>query len=65
MRLISLGRQAVVGVAIDDRLGNVGLAPHGVDRDQRIGDFQHFQQLGDGGNLVAFGVDHHLSKADR
>ena len=56
--LIVLGGQQIVAAEIDDRLGDVGLAAHGVDGDEaarkRSGRGQFLQQQGNGGDLVGF-----------
>ena len=50
--LVGLHRQQVVGAAVDDLLGNLGLAAHGVDGDDAPAQLQQRQQLGDGGDFV-------------
>ena len=47
-------RPDVVGALVDDLLGDLGLATHGVDGDDRALDRQQLQQLGDRGDLVGF-----------
>ena len=50
--LVGLHRQQVVGAAVDDLLGNLGLAAHGVNGDDAPAQLQQRQQLGDGGDFV-------------
>ena len=54
--LVGLHRQQVVGAAVDDLLGNLGLAAHGVDGDDAPAQLQQRQQLGDGGDFVGMGL---------
>ena len=54
--LIGLHRQQVVGAAVDDLLGNLGLAAHGVNGDDAPAQLQQRQQLGDGGDFVGMGL---------
>ena len=39
-----------MAVSIDDLLGDVPLASHGVDRDRRVFELQHLQEFPDGGD---------------
>lgn len=52
--LVPLDGQQVVGSFADDGLGNVPLASHGIDRDDASLHVEQFQQLRNGGDLVAF-----------
>ena len=63
--LIALDGQHVVGAAVDDRAGDFGLAAHGVDRHQSPGKLEHFEQFGDGRDLVALGVDDDLPQGNQ
>jgi hypothetical protein len=54
--LVVLGRQQVVAAAVEDLLGDPGLAAHGVDRHQRAAEGQAVEQLGNGGDLVGLGM---------
>ncbi len=54
--LVGLHRQQVVGAAVDDLLGNLGLAAHGVNGDDAPAQLQQRQQLGDGGDFVGMGL---------
>lgn len=51
--LIAFEGQHVVGIRFDDFLGDGLLATHGIDRDDAAGQFEHAQQLGQRGDLVA------------
>ena len=62
--LIRLDRQYIVGLRLDDLAGDLRLTAHGVDGHQAAGDIQQFQQLGDGGDLVALLIDDDLTQAD-
>jgi hypothetical protein len=63
-RLVAFDGQHVVGLLLDDLLGDLGLAAHGVDSHHRPGHFQQIEQLGDGSDLVALLRDGHLAQAD-
>ena len=52
--LVALQRQHVVRLLLDDRRGDLLLAAHGVDGDDRPLQREQLQQLGDGGDLVGF-----------
>ena len=54
--LVGLHRQQVVGAAVDDLLGNLGLAAHGVNGDDAPAQLQQRQQLEDGGDFVGMGL---------
>jgi hypothetical protein len=67
-RLVSVDGPHVIGTRLDDRSGDFRLTAHGVDRDQTAGNlnalsfyFPWASSFGDGRDLVALGVDHHLS----
>lgn len=62
--LVSFDGQAVIALGLDNLFGDLGLATHRVDGDQTPLDFQHFQQLGNRCDLVAFSIDHGLLQAD-
>ena len=55
-RLIALEGQQVIGLMGDDPVGDLDLAAHGIDTDQRalelLGLGQMIEQIGDGGDLV-------------
>ena len=63
MTLVVLNRQHIVGVPLDDRLGDLGLAAHGVDGHDTARYLEQLQQLGDRGDLVGFVVDLDLTQA--
>ena len=54
--LVILDGQQVVGTPFEDGGGDLGLAPHGVDGDQRALQFKPLDQQRDGGDLVGFDV---------
>ena len=60
--VVGLQRQDVVGLPAPDRAGDLFLAAHGVDRHDRPGDLQHFQELGDRRDLVGLLVHGHLTQ---
>jgi len=51
-RPIGLQRQQVIAATLDDGLGDIGLGPHGVDGDERAGQFEPFEQPRNGDDLV-------------
>ena len=51
-RLVVLDRQQVVGLGLKGRLGDGGVAAHGVNRDQGPSEIQTLHQGRDGGDLV-------------
>lgn len=53
---VVLHGEKVVGVAVEDLLGDLCLAPHGVDGDERAADRQPFEQQRDGGDFVGLGL---------
>ncbi len=62
--LVALHRQHVIGLCVENRLRDLGLATHRVDSHQTARDFQDFQQLGNGRDLVALRIHHHLPQGD-
>src|SRR5271169_1965646 len=62
--LVILDGQAIIRARADDLPRDLGLTTHRVDGDHRTRQFEHFQQLGNGRDLVAFGVDDDLSQAN-
>ena len=51
LTLVLLQRQHVAGSPVQNPLGDLPLAAHGVDGDDAPLQFQHWQQLGDGGDV--------------
>ena len=49
---IVLQRQQIVGALVADGLGDLGLTAHGVDRDQRAGQFQPLEQCRDCSDFI-------------
>ena len=60
--LILLDGQDIVGLLLAHLRGDLLLTTHGVDRDDRPGQLQDLQQLGDGGDLVALVVHRDLAQ---
>src|SRR5579859_7255068 len=58
--LVTLDLQQVVGPCVADRLRDVLLAAHGINRHQRPLQFQQFEQLGDGSDLVGLVLNGYL-----
>ena len=52
--LIGLQGEDVIGASIDHLAGDLALAAHGVDGDDRAFNDQHVQKLGDGNDLIGF-----------
>jgi hypothetical protein len=42
--VVGLQREQIIAAAGDDPFGDVGLGPHGVDGDERVGQLQSFEQ---------------------
>jgi hypothetical protein len=55
--MIVLEGQDVIGSLLSNRLGNLFLTPHGVDRDNGTLQLQHPQQRGNGGDFVRLVID--------
>lgn len=55
--MIVLEGQDVIGSLLSNRLGNLFLTPHGVDRDKGTLKLQHPQQRGNGGDFVRLVID--------
>ena len=55
--LILFERQDVVGILLDDLLGNLPLAAHRIDRDDAAGDCQSVQEFGNRSDLIRLVVD--------
>ena len=53
-RLVVLDGEKVVGPGVEDRLGDGGLAAHGIGRDQGALQIEPFHQRRNGGDLVGF-----------
>ena len=62
--LVPFDGQDVVRSPFDDLPGNVGLAPHGVDRDDRYAEFHQPEDFGYGDDLVALLVHRHAADAE-
>jgi hypothetical protein len=60
-RLVVLHCQQVVGLGVADRLGDVGIASHGTDRDQSAVEIEALYEGRNGGDLVRFFGDGLLS----
>ena len=60
--LVALEGKDVIGLFVDDLLGDGPLAAHGVDRDHGAFDGQHVQELRDGDNLVGLVGHLHLTQ---
>ena len=60
--LVALQGEHVVGLLVDDRLGDVALAAHGIDGHDGAFDRQHVEQLRDSADLV--GLLRHLDLAE-
>ena len=60
--LITLQRQHVSSIGLDDLLGNVSLAAHRVDGHDTAGQVEDAQQFRDGRDLVALLVDLDLAQ---
>src|SRR3984885_16116456 len=60
--LISLQGENVIGFLVDDRLRDIALTAHRVDRHDRPLDRQHAQQFGNGDDLVGFFPYLHLTE---
>ena len=54
LTLVLLHRQDVIGPAVADLRGDRPRATHGVDGHDAAVQIQHFQQLGNGGDLIGF-----------
>src|SRR6202161_4172326 len=63
--LISLQGENVIGFLFDDRLRDIALTAHRVDRHDRPLDRQHAQQFGNGDDLVGFFPYLHLTRTRR
>ena len=61
-RLVVLHGQQVVGLGVEDGLGDVRIASHGVDGDQGAFEVEALHQRRDGGDLVGFFVDRLLAQ---
>lgn len=55
--VVAFEGQHVVGIRLDDLLGDFGLASHGIGGDDATTQLQNPQQLRHGGNFVALVVD--------
>lgn len=60
--LVALDTQQVVASAFADLLGNIRLATHGINADDRPLEVQHGQQFRDGRDLIAFPIHLHLGQ---
>ena len=56
-RLVVLHGQEVIDLRVEDALGDIRIASHGVDGDERAFKVDAFQKRRDGGDLVGFFVD--------
>ena len=61
-RPIGLQGQQVIAATRNDLFRNVGLGPHGIDGDQRAGQFQPFQQKRNSDDLIGLFIDRLLTK---
>ena len=62
MRLVLLDGQHELATPADDLGGDVFLTAHGIDGHHGPFEVQELEQLGDGRNLVGFGVRGHLAE---
>jgi len=60
-RLVVLDCQQVVGLGVADRLGDVGIASHGIDRNQSALEIEALYEGWNGGDLIRFFEDGLLS----
>jgi hypothetical protein len=51
-RLVVLDGQKVIGLGVEDRLGDGGIAPHGIGRNQSALEVEPLHQSRNGGDLV-------------
>src|SRR5262249_34087949 len=63
--LIAFERENVIGLLIEDFLGDVALAAHGVDGDDGAFDHQHVEKCRDGADLVGFVRHFDLAEHER
>jgi hypothetical protein len=63
-RPIGLQRQKIIAAPPDDLVRDIGLGPHGVDGDERPGQFQPLKQERNGDDLVGLLVDGLLTEDD-
>ena len=63
MRLVLLDGQCVLATTADDLGGDVFLTAHGIDGHHGPFEVQELEQLGNGRNLVGFGVGGHLAQS--
>jgi hypothetical protein len=61
-RLVILDGQKVVGLGVENRLGDVGIASHGIDRDQGALKVEALDEGRNGGDLVRFFIDRLLAQ---
>jgi hypothetical protein len=64
LRLVVLDGDHAVAATGDDRLDDLFLAAHRIDRDQRTLQVDLLQELRDGGDLVGFGVGGNLAQGN-
>lgn len=62
--LVAFDAEDVVAAFFNDFVGDLALGAHGVDGDDGTLEVEHFQQFGDGGDLVAFVADEALGEGD-
>ena len=60
--LVVFDGEEVVGAALEDGGGDLGLAAHGIDGDQRAFQFEALEQQRDGGDFVGFDVGGFLAE---
>lgn len=63
-RLIALDHQQIIAALVDDLSGNVFLAAHSVDTDEKAFYVQGFEQFRNGGDLIALRINAFLAKDD-
>ena len=62
--LVAFQGEDVVGLFLDNGLGNGGLRAHGIDANDLTFQIQHFKEQGNGGDFVAFITHKFLGKGN-
>jgi hypothetical protein len=62
--LVAFDAQDVVAALFNDFAGDGALGSHGVDGDHGTLEVEHFEQFGNGGDLVGFLADERLCQGD-
>ena len=62
--MIGFEHQQVIGLLIENLLGNLGLAPHRVERNEAVFQVQLVQQKRNGGDLVGLWLHTLLSQRE-